>query len=134
MKVEGGKETFGFRRILNDPAAVIFSGFPKSASPGSVKTPPSWFTSYCRFFFAGLTRHAQTGAIIPSQRFLIDQMIAPIPLAYNGQIVELGAGTGALTCRLAARRPQCQMLSCEINPALARGGQARMATTGFQKP
>ena len=76
--------------------------------------------TYLRFFWAGLVKHGQTGGIVPSQRFLIAKMIAPVPETYRGQIIELGAGTGALTMRLAARCPEARILACEINPALAR--------------
>ncbi len=75
---------------------------------------------YARFFWAGLVKHGQTGGIVPSQRFLIEKMIASVPEAYSGRLVELGAGTGALTFRLAARCPAARILACEINPALAR--------------
>jgi phospholipid N-methyltransferase len=61
-------------------------------------------TTYVDFFWAGLLKHGQTGGIVPSQRFLIAKMIAPVPKAYRGQIVELGAGSGALTLRLANRQ------------------------------
>jgi phosphatidylethanolamine/phosphatidyl-N-methylethanolamine N-methyltransferase len=75
--------------------------------------------SYWRFLLAGLFNHVQTGAIIPSQRFLISRMIAPVPPGYRGLILELGPGTGALTLRLAARCPSARILACEINPVLA---------------
>ena len=35
--------------------------------------------SYWRFLLAGLFNQGQTGAVVPSQRFLIDRMIEPIP-------------------------------------------------------
>jgi phospholipid N-methyltransferase len=75
---------------------------------------------YLHFAWAGLKNHAQTGAIVPSQRILVDRMIAPIPVGYTGQVLELGAGNGALTVRLAETRPQARILACEINPALAK--------------
>ena len=76
--------------------------------------------TYLHFFWAGLVKHGQTGGIVPSQRFLIAKMIAPVPETYRGQVIELGAGNGALTLRLAARCPEARILACEINPALAR--------------
>lgn len=76
--------------------------------------------AYLNFLWAGLVKHGQTGGIVPSQRFLIAKMIAPVPDAYRGQIVELGVGTGALTLRLAARCPHARILACEINPTLAQ--------------
>ncbi len=76
--------------------------------------------SYWRFLLAAVFHQGQTGSVIPSQRFLINQMIAPVPADYRGQILELGAGTGALTRRLAARCPRAHIVACEINPLLAR--------------
>ena len=64
--------------------------------------------------------HVQTGAIVPSQRFLVGKMIAPVPEHYRGRIVELGAGSGPLTVRLAARCPRARIQACEVNPTLAR--------------
>ena len=87
-------------------------------------------TTYANFFWAGLLKHGQTGGIVPSQRFLIAKMIAPVPKAYRGQIVELGAGSGALTLRLAARCPGARILACEINPTLARDGKDNLTMAG----
>src|SRR5215471_18795124 len=78
------------------------------------------FANYWRFFSAALANKGQIGAVVPSQRFLIDRMIAPVPRSYQGQILELGPGTGALTLRLAARCPHARILACEINSAMAR--------------
>ena len=87
--------------------------------------------SYWRFLLAGLANHVQTGAVVPSQRFLISRMIRPVPIDYDGQILELGAGTGALTVRLAARCPKARILACEINPILARDIEDRLRTSGL---
>jgi phosphatidylethanolamine/phosphatidyl-N-methylethanolamine N-methyltransferase len=81
--------------------------------------------------WAGLVRLSQTGAIVPSQRFLIDKMIAPVPLNYRGRVVDLGAGNGALTLRLAARCPDARILACEINPTLARDNRRNLAMAGL---
>ena len=75
---------------------------------------------YIQFIWAGVIKQVQMGAILPSQRFLIEKMIAPIPENYRGLVVELGAGNGALTLRLAAKCPKARILACEINPTLAR--------------
>jgi len=82
------------------------------------------------FLWAGLLKHGQTGGIVPSQRFLIAKMIAPVPEAYRGQILELGAGSGALTLRLAARCPGARILVCEINPILARVSRENLTMAG----
>ena len=87
-------------------------------------------TTYWNFLWAGLLKQGQTGGIVPSQRFLISKMIAPVPEDYHGQIIELGAGTGALTLRLAARCPGARILACEINPTLARDCRDNLAMAG----
>jgi phospholipid N-methyltransferase len=88
-------------------------------------------TPYLHFFWAGLVKHGQTGGIVPSQRFLIAKMIAPVPETYRGRIIELGAGCGALTLRLAARCPEARILACEINPTLARDHGCNLARAGL---
>jgi phospholipid N-methyltransferase len=88
-------------------------------------------TSCLRFFWAGLVKHGQTGGIMPSQRFLIAKMIAPIPKSYRGRVIELGAGNGALTLGLAARCPEARILACEINPILARDIRDALAERGL---
>ncbi len=77
-------------------------------------------TACIHFFWAGLVNYRQTGAFLPSQSRLIDRMIAPIPEDYSGRIIELGAGTGALTARLAARCPKARILACDLNPVLVQ--------------
>jgi phosphatidylethanolamine/phosphatidyl-N-methylethanolamine N-methyltransferase len=86
---------------------------------------------YWRFFCAGLIRRTQTGAILPSQRFLVTQMLAPIPEDYPGRVFELGAGNGALTVRLAEKCPQATVVACEINPVLARDLRDKLARAGL---
>ena len=87
--------------------------------------------TYLRFFWAGLVRQGQTGGIVPSQRFLIAKMIAPVPETYRGRVIELGAGNGALTLGLASRCPEARILACEINPTLARDHACNLAGAGF---
>lgn len=90
----------------------------------------SALTTYLNFLWAGLVKHGQTGGLVPSQRFLIAKMIAPVPETYHGQIIELGAGSGALTLRLAARCPEARILACEINPTLARDCKDNLTRAG----
>jgi phospholipid N-methyltransferase len=89
-------------------------------------------SSYWHFLWAGLLKVTQTGALVPSQRFLVSKMLAPIPADYRGQVVELGAGTGALTLQLAAKCPKARILACEINPTLARHLQDRLRQAGLR--
>ena len=89
------------------------------------------FAGYFHFICAGLVKFKQTGAIVPSQRFLITRMISPVPEDYGGEIIELGAGNGALTLRLAARCPGARILACEINPALAQSTRQNLRAAGI---
>ncbi len=86
-----------------------------------------------RFFWAGLAKNLQTGGIVPSQRFLISKMIEPVPPEYQGRIIELGCGTGALTLQLAARCPSARILACELNPALAEHSRRRIDMAGLHR-
>ena len=86
---------------------------------------------YAHFFWAGVAKQNQTGAFLPSQRFLIEKMLAPIPPGYCGQILELGAGTGALTVRLAKKCPEARILACEINPTLAADSRYSLVQAGL---
>jgi len=85
---------------------------------------------YLHFLWAGVMKQGQTGALLPSQRFLIAKMIAPVPETYRGQIVELGSGNGAITLRLAAKCQEARILACEINPILARDNRWNLAMAG----
>jgi len=87
--------------------------------------------NYVHFMCAALVKFRQTGAIVPSQRFLTEKMIAPVPETYSGRIIELGAGSGALTLRLAAKCPEARILACEINPALARINRHNLDMAGI---
>ncbi len=85
---------------------------------------------YFRFLWAGVVKRSQTGSLLPSQRFLITKMISPVPRGYRGEIIELGAGNGALTLRLAARCPNAKIIACEINPTLARDNRRKLDKAG----
>jgi len=93
--------------------------------------------TYLHFLWAGLVKQKQTGGVIPSQRFLIAKMIAPVPETYRGQVIELGAGNGALTLRLAARcatraprkTPKTEPLGMFTPPQVAERGNSPLAQT-----
>ncbi len=110
---ESGVKTKGSAQLTSHTG----SGPVKGQALSGEKPPV--FAGYWRFLMAGLRHHEQTGAIVPSQRFLVDRMISPIPPGYRGPILELGAGTGSLTRRLAMTRPNARITAVEINPVLA---------------
>ncbi|MFI5208151.1 MAG: class I SAM-dependent methyltransferase [Gemmatimonadales bacterium] len=82
------------------------------------------------FVWAALVRQRQTGGLVPSQRFLIKKMIAPVPTGYRGTVMELGAGIGALTLRLAARCPEARIVAWEVQPDLARQARINLDEAG----
>src|SRR5256714_11548667 len=96
-----------------------------------IKSMSNVLKTHLHFLWAALLKQQQIGAIAPSTRFLVDRMISPVPEEYRGQIIELGAGSGALTLRLAARCPQARILACEINRSLARVNRSSLAAAGY---
>jgi len=67
-------------------------------SPNKLIAMSNTAATYLHFFWAGLVKHGQTGGIVPSQRFLIAKMIAPVPEAYRGQVIELERAAGPSLC------------------------------------
>ena len=113
-----------------DEPQPAYVSWDRPATPGPDLPLGESLARCARFFWAGLSRHGQTGGIVPSQRFLIEKMIAPVPVNYPGLVVELGAGTGVLTVRLATRCCKARIIACEINPVLARDTEALLANAG----
>ncbi|HWI59810.1 MAG TPA: methyltransferase domain-containing protein [Bacillota bacterium] len=138
MKVNGGNKSAGLESQVREPRAAHCRcqdsppSRPETGAPCQGSTDFVPLASYWRFLLAGLTRHEQTGAVLPSQRFLIHKMIGPVPPSYRGQIIELGAGTGVLTQRLALRCPHARILACEINATLAQDLTCRLAAAGLK--
>jgi phospholipid N-methyltransferase len=124
------------RRIGRNEVAISGAVWPPAARPEARAdydriTMSNAVADYLHFMCAALVKFRQTGAIVPSQRFLISRMIAPVPETYSGRILELGAGSGALTLRLAARCPEARIVACEINPALARNTRHNLDQAGI---
>jgi phospholipid N-methyltransferase len=86
---------------------------------------------YLHFFWAGVAKHMQTGSLFPSQKVLVEAMIAPVPRTYRGLVLELGSGTGSLTVRLAARCPHARIVACELNPVLAADTRRNLDRAGI---
>ncbi len=59
----------------------------------------------------------KTAAIVPSSRYLVEAMIAPLPLAGARVVVEFGPGTGVMTRELLRWAPAgARVIAFEINP------------------
>jgi phospholipid N-methyltransferase len=132
MNREGRKETVKFGRPISKTVAATYdrrrAGFDPYAPDQTPERNPlaRALTSHWRFLLAAFLKRAQTGALFPSQRFLIDRMLLPVEPDYAGEIIELGPGTGALTFRLAAKCPKARVVACEINPDLAHDLEERV--------
>lgn len=59
----------------------------------------------------------KTASLVPSSRYLVRAMLAPLPLATANCTVEFGPGTGAMTRALLEALPSTARLLCfEVNP------------------
>lgn len=70
------------------------------------------------FMFLALSRPSTVGAILPSSRRLAETMARAARGAQ--QLIELGAGTGAITAALRRQHPDVPLLVVELEPRLAR--------------
>jgi len=78
------------------------------------------------FMLLALCRPSTVGAILPSSRRLAETMARAASGAQ--ELVELGAGTGAITAALRRRHPDVPLLAVELEPVLARQLRERFPT------
>jgi phosphatidylethanolamine/phosphatidyl-N-methylethanolamine N-methyltransferase len=73
------------------------------------------------FAFAAASDFQRIASIAPSSRYLAHAMLEGLPVRTARTVVELGAGTGAITRVLLERLPrQATLLAFEIKPELVR--------------
>jgi phospholipid N-methyltransferase len=73
---------------------------------------PDWWLFLQKFFRRGTS----VGAVVPSSRWLARKLLQDIDLGSPQCVVELGAGTGAITAELLARAgPKCRCLIVELD-------------------
>ncbi len=73
------------------------------------------------FFKAFLKNPKQTGSVIQSSMFLANKIVSPIDFKRAKFVVELGAGTGAVTRKILEKMPEDGVLVCfEIEKDLCR--------------
>jgi len=78
------------------------------------------------FMFLALCRPSTVGAILPSSRRLAETMARA---AHGAQgLIELGAGTGAITAALCRSHPDVPLQAVELEPRLARQLRERFPT------
>ena len=77
--------------------------------------------SFTTFAFAAATDFQSIASIAPSSRHLAHAMLEGLPIDTASTVVELGAGTGAITRVLLERLPRhATLLAFEINPELIK--------------
>ncbi len=88
---------------------------------------PSDLAERLRFLRSFLTHPRQVGAVLPTSRRAVNDMLDLADVGRAGLVVELGAGTGVHTAALLKRLgPQAELLAFEIDPALAAGLQPKL--------
>ncbi len=74
-----------------------------------------------QFFRAFVADPRAVGAVLPTSRWAVRDMLDMADVAAAGLVVELGAGTGVQTGELLARlRPDARLIAFEIDARLAR--------------
>ncbi|MCF6743425.1 methyltransferase domain-containing protein [Blastococcus sp. KM273128] len=78
-------------------------------------------TDRLRFLGAFLAHPRQVGAVLPTSRTAVRDMLDMADVPGADLVVELGAGTGAQTQEILARlRPGARLITLEIDPRLAK--------------
>src|SRR4051794_2011128 len=78
-------------------------------------------TDRVRFLRAFAANPRQVGAILPTSRYAVRDMLDLGDVPGADLVVELGAGTGVQTGEILARmKPGARLVAMEIDPALAR--------------
>src|SRR5215208_3178293 len=73
-----------------------------------------------RFFRSFLANPRQVGAVLPTSRWAVRDMLSMADLPQARLVAEIGAGTGAYTGEILKRlRPDASFLAFEIDPNLA---------------
>lgn len=73
------------------------------------------------FLYKFLRNPGRIGSVTPSSRFLVEQMAQQVNWKRVRSSVELGAGTGVLTQKIAERRhPDCKVLIVEKDPEMKK--------------
>jgi phospholipid N-methyltransferase len=73
------------------------------------------------FLFRFISSPKKIGSITPSSRYLVKTLLQPIPWDQIETIVELGAGTGAVTQEIERKmNASCQAVIFESDPQLTR--------------
>jgi phospholipid N-methyltransferase len=90
-------------------------------------------TDRLSFLRAFLANPRQVGAVLPTSRAAVRDMLDLADVPSADLVVELGAGTGVQTGEILARlRPDARLVSLEIDPQLAKLLEERFDDTRLQ--
>ena len=89
--------------------------------PENVRSPLKPFSEILLFASNFLRHPNMLGSIIPSSRFLVDQVLNPVDWGSAGVIVEYGPGIGTFTAEILRRmRSDAQLVAIETNRDFVR--------------
>ena len=106
-------------------------GAAREQAYAPAKTPAYSPIARGLLFAANFLRHPHMlGSILPSSRFLVDQVLAPIDWERARVIVEYGPGVGTLTDEILRRmHPEARLIAIEMNQSFVR-----FLSRSFQDP
>ncbi len=100
----------------------------QSDGNGSTPDETSSRTAQVLLFAKNFLKHPNmVGWVLPSSRFLVDEVLKQIDWQRARVIVEYGPGVGAFTAEVLERmRPDAQLIALELNPEFCRFLQSRL--------
>jgi len=99
-------------------SAPSASVHPGTVPPGPARPAPALaaLRDHCQFFAGFLRRPWTVGAVAPSSGRLARAIVRRLPLRQADTVVELGAGTGAITRQILAHlRPDTAFITLELD-------------------
>ncbi len=119
--------------VLEHAALVALAASALANLPRRKGARPSWSTrvrNSTDLAMSFLRHPRQVGALVPTSRRTVSQMLDMSSWGHVRRVVELGAGTGVYTAQLLDRvGPDAHVLAFEIETGLARGLEERFEDT-----
>ena len=111
-----------------EQAAAAFAGLVRSRQQGR---PVAYLTGVKEFW--SLRLKVNEGALVPrpETELLVERALERIPEDSRWQILDLGAGCGAIAAAVAASRPQCDITAADISEDALLLAQENAAALGL---
>lgn len=111
-----------------EQAVAAFAGLVRLRQQGR---PVSYLTGVKEFW--SLRLKVSEGALVPrpETELLVERALARIPEDARWQILDLGAGCGAIAVAVATARPQCRITAADISQDALSLAQENAATLGL---